>query len=53
MHAPSVIAPQGGRVAADGASFSIHEWRGSGPAQLHVHHDDDEAWYVLEPEFRR
>ena len=48
MHAQPVIAPRDGRVAADGASFSIHEWRGSGPAQLHVHHDDDEAWHVLE-----
>jgi mannose-6-phosphate isomerase-like protein (cupin superfamily) len=24
------------------------EWRGSGPATLHVHHSDDEAWHVLE-----
>ena len=31
-----------------GRSFSIHEWRGSGPAILHVHHSDDEAWHVLE-----
>jgi mannose-6-phosphate isomerase-like protein (cupin superfamily) len=35
-------------IAADGATFSIHEWRGSGPPQLHVHHLDDEAWHVLE-----
>ena|SRR5262245_23464920 len=34
--------------SASGASFSIHEWRGSGPAVLHVHHSDDEAWHVLE-----
>jgi quercetin dioxygenase-like cupin family protein len=33
-----------------GASFEIHEWRGSGPATLHVHHADDEAWHVLEGE---
>ena len=26
----------------------IKEWRGSGPATLHVHHQDDEAWHVLE-----
>jgi len=26
-----------------GKSFEIHEWRGSGPANLHVHHADDEA----------
>lgn len=31
-------------------SFSIHEWHGSGPATLHVHHSDDEAWHVLEGE---
>lgn len=34
--------------SATGNSFSIHEWRGSGPATLHVHHSDDEAWHVLE-----
>src|SRR5262249_59566758 len=36
--------------SASGASFSIHEWRGSGPATLHVHHSDDEAWHILEGE---
>ena len=36
--------------SAAGSSFSIHEWRGSGPAVLHVHHSDDEAWHVLEGE---
>lgn len=36
--------------SAIGSSFSIHEWRGSGPAVLHVHHSDDEAWHVLEGE---
>jgi hypothetical protein len=36
--------------SAIGASFSLHEWRGSGPAVLHVHHSDDEAWHVLEGE---
>ncbi len=33
---------------ADGQSFCIEEWRGSGPGYLHVHHADDEAWHVLE-----
>jgi mannose-6-phosphate isomerase-like protein (cupin superfamily) len=33
--------------SAAGASFEIHEWRGSGPATLHVHNADDEAWHVL------
>ncbi len=36
--------------SAAGASFEIHEWRGSGPATLHVHHSDDEAWHVLKGE---
>jgi mannose-6-phosphate isomerase-like protein (cupin superfamily) len=35
-------------IAATGQSFDIHEWRGSGPGYLHVHHTDDEAWHVLE-----
>ena len=36
--------------SAAGNSFEIHEWSGSGPATLHVHHADDEAWHVLEGE---
>lgn len=36
--------------SAIGISFSVYEWRGSGPAFLHVHHSDDEAWHVLEGE---
>jgi mannose-6-phosphate isomerase-like protein (cupin superfamily) len=43
--APGEPAP---RIAASGTSFSVKEWRGSGPATLHVHHADDEAWHVLE-----
>jgi len=35
-------------LAAVGRSFEIHEWTGSGPDELHVHHADDEAWHVLE-----
>ena len=37
-----------------GKYFAIHGWRGSGPATLHVHHSDDEAWHVLDgdPIFR-
>jgi mannose-6-phosphate isomerase-like protein (cupin superfamily) len=53
MPEPIVIVPasDGARtlpVSADGTSFIIKEWRGSGPATLHVHHQDDEAWHVLE-----
>jgi uncharacterized cupin superfamily protein len=38
------------RFSAAGASFGIHEWRGSGPDTLHVHHSDDEAWHILDGE---
>jgi quercetin dioxygenase-like cupin family protein len=31
-----------------GRTFGMGEWIGSGPPQLHVHHEDDEAWQVLE-----
>jgi mannose-6-phosphate isomerase-like protein (cupin superfamily) len=33
--------------AATGKSFVLREWAGSGPAELHIHHEDDEAWHVL------
>lgn len=36
--------------SAFGLSFGIYEWNGSGPATLHVHHSDDEAWHVLDGE---
>ncbi|HEY4132433.1 MAG TPA: cupin domain-containing protein [Gemmatimonadaceae bacterium] len=36
------------RFSATGKSFAIREWRGSGPAKLHVHQADDEAWHVIE-----
>jgi mannose-6-phosphate isomerase-like protein (cupin superfamily) len=32
---------------ATGKSFVLREWSGSGPAELHIHHEDDEAWHVL------
>lgn len=41
---------QTAHFSASGNSFCVHEWRGSGPATLHVHHSDDEAWHVLEGE---
>lgn len=40
------------RFSATGQSFAIREWRGSGPAKLHVHHADDEAWHVLDGTLR-
>jgi mannose-6-phosphate isomerase-like protein (cupin superfamily) len=47
---------RGGRVSAGRASLVLAEWRDPGGghdpphyiAPLHVHHVDDEAWYVLE-----
>jgi mannose-6-phosphate isomerase-like protein (cupin superfamily) len=51
MDQPLIIPPQADsnqRLEADGQTICIHEWRGSGPALLHVHHEDDEAWHVLE-----
>lgn len=38
--------------SASGESFGVHEWRGSGPAKLHLHRFDDEAWHVLEGELK-
>jgi mannose-6-phosphate isomerase-like protein (cupin superfamily) len=35
-------------ITATGQSFDIHEWSGSGPGYLHIHHSDDEAWHILE-----
>ena len=52
-----LVAPlAGGVLAAEGASLVLVEWRDPGGADdppryiapLHVHHEDDEAWYVLE-----
>jgi len=37
-----------GPAAMNGQSFSMFEWKGSGPGYLHVHHKDDEAFHVLE-----
>ncbi|MEP7141691.1 MAG: cupin domain-containing protein [Ferruginibacter sp.] len=51
---PIIISANQGSVqtnqstTAIGASFIMHEWRGSGPDYLHVHYEDDEAWHVLE-----
>lgn len=58
MHQPIISLPSIADAAAHtalsaaGGSFVIHEWRGSGPALLHVHHADDEAWHVLEGTLR-
>ena len=46
----------GGQIRSDNASLVVVEWRDPGGggdppryiAPLHVHHQDDEAWYVVE-----
>ena len=47
---PAASAKTNGRPRIDamGRSFDIHEWTGSGPEYMHVHHSDDEAWHILE-----
>lgn len=58
MSDPVSIAPllAGNVLGSANGAFVIAEWRDSGGpagpprfiAPLHVHHNDDEAWYVLE-----
>jgi mannose-6-phosphate isomerase-like protein (cupin superfamily) len=57
MGSPIIAPPLSGNVMGSGSgSFVVAEWRDSGgplgPPRLiappHVHHLDDEAWYVLE-----
>lgn len=35
-------------ISATGTTLCVYETSGSGPGYLHIHHDDDEAWHVLE-----
>lgn len=51
MNQPIIVPPHNA-PGIDGQTICIHEWRGSGPASLHVHREDDEAWYVLEGQLR-
>jgi mannose-6-phosphate isomerase-like protein (cupin superfamily) len=57
MNSPVSAPPLGGSTLGTGKnSFVIAEWRDAGGppgpprfiAPLHLHHNDDEAWYVLE-----
>ena len=57
MNAPKIAPPLAGKtIGTADDSFVIAEWQDagapSGPprfiAPLHVHHQDEEAWYVLE-----
>ncbi len=47
-----IITEPSALAFADGGSFCLREWQGSGPAVLHVHREDDEAWHVLEGTLR-
>jgi len=53
-----VISLAGGQLGGSGSDFVIVEWTDSGEtewewiAPLHVHHCDDEAWYVVEGKLR-
>ena len=51
-HPEALVFQPGSQALADGQSFCLRDWRGSGPATLHVHHADDEAWHVLEGTLR-
>jgi mannose-6-phosphate isomerase-like protein (cupin superfamily) len=57
MKPPVIVSPLAGNVAGQiGQDFVIAEWKDAGGppgpprwiARLHLHHHDDEAWYVLE-----
>ena len=45
-----IVNDVGEPIAARGPSFEVHEWAhgAMGGPPLHVHHNDDEAWHVLE-----
>lgn len=53
-----VTSLAGGQIGGTDSDFVIVEWADSGDSEwewiapLHVHHADDEAWYVLEGALR-
>ncbi|HWY43259.1 MAG TPA: cupin domain-containing protein [Candidatus Sulfotelmatobacter sp.] len=59
---PLIVAPPlaGNTLGSVNSSFVVAEWRDAGGttetprliAPWHVHHKDDEAWYVLEGQLR-
>ncbi len=59
---PLIVAPTlaGNTLGSVNSSFLVAEWRDAGGttetprliAPWHVHHKDDEAWYVLEGQLR-
>jgi hypothetical protein len=61
MSSPIVASPLAGNVLGSiGNSFVVAEWKDAGGppgpprwiAPLHLHHSDEEAWYVLEGTLR-
>lgn len=59
MAAETIVSPlAGGQLGGPESDFVIVEWTDSGDSEwewiapLHVHHLDDEAWYVLEGALR-
>ena len=59
MASESFVSPlAGARLGGEDDDFVMVEWRDSGESEwewiapLHVHHADDEAWYVLEGALR-
>jgi mannose-6-phosphate isomerase-like protein (cupin superfamily) len=61
MSSHLIAAPLAGNVVGSvGANFVVAEWKDAGGpsdpprwiAPLHLHHNDDEAWYVLEGTLR-
>lgn len=59
MASESFVSPLvGAQLGGEDDDFVIVEWRDSGESEwewiapLHVHHADDEAWYVLEGTLR-
>ena len=55
---PLLSSLAGAQLGGPGSDFVIVEWADSGESEwewiapLHVHHADDEAWYVLEGALR-
>src|SRR5687767_12052706 len=49
---PIIAKPGSPPISAAGTSLVIREWTMSGPAYLHVHQSDDEAFHVLEGRLR-
>jgi len=44
----AIISQSAWPFSAVGQSIIVHIWQGGGPGYMHVHHEDDECWHVLE-----